>query len=260
VTDQKREDKDSSAQDESTHFGYQSIPTSSKTTRVGQIFQSVAHRYDVMNDLMSFGLHRFWKRLAVARANVRPHHKILDLAGGTGDLTAGLAKYLNAEGQIILADINEAMLTKGRARLIDKGIFQSIQWVQANAEQLPFPDSYFDCITMAFGLRNVTYKDKALAEMVRVLKPGGRTIILEFSKPSNPLINTLYDTYSFSVLPYLGKIVCNDSESYQYLAESIRMHPDQEGLKKLMESAGFEKVDYQNIHGGIVAIHKGFKF
>lgn len=246
--------------EESTHFGYQSIPTSLKTTRVKQVFQSVAHRYDVMNDLMSLGLHRFWKRFAIARANVRPHHKVLDLAGGTGDLTAALAKNLNEHGQIILADINEAMLAKGRARLIDQGILKPIQWVQTNAENLPFSDHYFDCITMAFGLRNVTYKDKALAEMLRVLKPGGKVVILEFSKPKNPWVSTLYDTYSFSVLPFLGKLVCNDSESYQYLAESIRMHPDQESLKALMVAAGFEKVEYQNIQGGITAVHVGYKF
>jgi demethylmenaquinone methyltransferase/2-methoxy-6-polyprenyl-1,4-benzoquinol methylase len=243
-----------------THFGYQTIASSEKTERVGQVFDSVASRYDLMNDLMSLGMQRFWKRLAVTKANIQSHHQVLDLAGGTGDLTALIAKKLNSTGQVILADINDKMLNRGRARLIDQGILKSVEFMQANAESLPFQDNYFHCVTIAFGLRNVTHQDKALAEMFRVLKPGGRVIILEFSRTQNPLLTKLYDRYSFSVLPWLGKVVCQDEESYRYLAESIRKHPDQDTLKQMMETAGFERVDYQNIHDGIVALHRGYKF
>jgi demethylmenaquinone methyltransferase/2-methoxy-6-polyprenyl-1,4-benzoquinol methylase len=243
-----------------THFGYQNIETSKKTERVGEVFNSVATRYDLMNDLMSLGLQRCWKRLAVSKAHIQSHHKVLDLAGGTGDMTSLIARKLAKEGQVILADINNAMLSRGRARLIDEGIVKPVEFVQANAESLPFPNGHFHSITIAFGLRNVTHQDKALSEMFRVLKPGGRLIILEFSRTQNPLLTKIYDQYSFSVLPWLGKMICNDADSYQYLAESIRRHPDQETLKKMMEIAGLERVDYQNIHNGIVALHRGYKF
>lgn len=245
---------------ETTHFGYKTIPLSEKTERVGSVFHSVATRYDIMNDLMSLGLHRLWKRIAVAKCAIRPHHKILDLAGGTGDLTQLLAKRLSNTGQIILSDINNSMLSLGRDKLLDAGCFGPITFVQANAENLPFQDDFFDCIIMGFGLRNVTHKETALKEMTRTLKPGGRVVILEFSQVKNPLLNKMYDAYSFSVLPLLGEIIAKDGESYQYLAESIRMHPDQDTLKAMMESAGLENCEYQNIHQGLVAIHLGFKF
>lgn len=243
-----------------THFGYQNIETSKKTQRVGEVFSSVASRYDLMNDLMSLGLQRLWKRLAVSKAQIQSHHRVLDLAGGTGDLTALISKKLGREGQVILADINEAMLNQARARLIDQGIVKPAIFLQANAESLPFPNNYFHCIMIAFGLRNVTHQDLALSEMFRTLKPGGRLIILEFSKTKAPFLTKLYDAYSFSVLPCLGAMICNDADSYRYLAESIRRHPDQETLKKMMETAGLERVDYQNIHNGIVALHRGYKF
>ncbi|HEV2523805.1 MAG TPA: bifunctional demethylmenaquinone methyltransferase/2-methoxy-6-polyprenyl-1,4-benzoquinol methylase UbiE [Gammaproteobacteria bacterium] len=246
--------------EETTHFGYQSIPTDQKTERVGSIFRSVANRYDVMNDLMSFGLHRFWKRLAIARCNIRPHHTVLDLAGGTGDLTRQLAKLLGKEGLIVLADINEAMLTKGRERLINAGSIQPIAFTQANAECIPFANNSFDRIICAFGLRNVTHPNKALAEMSRVLKPGGQVMILEFSTVNDKMLSTLYNAYSFSILPKLGEWICNDRNSYQYLAESIRVHPNQEALKSMMCEAGFERTEYQNLHAGIVALHTGYKF
>lgn len=243
-----------------THFGFETIPSSEKTGRVGAVFNSVASRYDLMNDLMSFGLQRFWKRLAISKAQIQSHHQVLDLAGGTGDLSALAAKQLS-EGQVILADINNAMLSRGREKLVDQGVLNLVKYVQLNAETLPFPNDHFHCIIMGFGLRNVTHQDKALEEMFRVLKPGGRAIILEFSKTTSAsLLGKLYDGYSFNVLPTLGKIVCDDADSYRYLAESIRKHPDQETLKSLMEAAGFEKVDYQNIHAGIVALHRGYKF
>ena len=246
--------------EETTHFGYQSIPTDQKTERVGSIFRSVANRYDVMNDLMSFGLHRLWKHLAIARCNIRPHHCVLDLAGGTGDLTRQLAKLLGKEGFIVLADINEAMLTIGRERLINAGRIQPIALIQANAECIPFANNSFDRIICAFGLRNVTYPNKALAEMSRVLKPGGQVMILEFSTVNDKILSKLYNTYSFSILPKLGEWICNDRNSYQYLAESIRVHPNQKTLKSMMGKAGFERTEYQNLHAGIVALHTGYKF
>lgn len=246
-------------QEDTTHFGYETIPTGQKTERVKEVFDSVASRYDVMNDLMSLGLQRYWKRLAVARAQIQGHHKVLDLAGGTGDLTALIAKKLDRDGQVILADINNAMLNRGRSKLIDKGIIKPVEFTQVNAESLPFPSNYFHCAIIAFGLRNVTHQDNALSEMFRVLMPGGRVIILEFSKTQNPFITKIYNRYSFSVLPWLGKKVCNDEESYRYLAESIRKHPDQDTLKRMMEASGFERVDYENIHDGIVALHRGYK-
>jgi len=214
----------------------------------------------MMNDLMSMGVHRLWKRLTIEKSGVRRGHSVLDLAGGTGDLTAKFSKIVGDQGQVILGDINDSMLKVGRARLIDRGIAGNVNYVQANAECLPFPDNSFDCITIAFGLRNVTDKDAALRSMFRVLKPGGRLLILEFSKPIAPGLSPLYDFYSFKILPFMGKVVANDSESYQYLAESIRMHPDQETLKDMMLNAGFERCDYNNLTGGIVALHSGFKF
>jgi demethylmenaquinone methyltransferase/2-methoxy-6-polyprenyl-1,4-benzoquinol methylase len=243
-----------------THFGYESIPTDHKTERVGSVFSSVANRYDLMNDLMSFGLHRFWKRLAVARCNIRPNHTVLDLAGGTGDLTRQLAKVLNKNGLVVLADINQAMLTQGRERLINAGLTQTVAYTQANAESIPFGNNTFDRIICAFGLRNVTHPDSALSEMARVLKPGGHAVILEFSTVEHKVIGALYDTYSFSVLPKLGQWICDDADSYRYLAESIRMHPNQETLKSMLDNAGFEKTEYQNLHAGIVALHIGYKF
>lgn len=246
--------------EETTHFGYQAIPTTEKTKRVANVFRSVASRYDVMNDLMSFGLHRLWKRFMVARCMLQPTHSVLDLAGGTADLTYHFAKHINQKGKIVLADINEAMLAKGRQRLLDAGILKSVAFVQTNAENLPFLDNSFDRIAIAFGLRNVTYKDHALKEMARVLKPGGRAVILEFSEVHSKPLNTLYNAYSFSVLPILGKLVCQDADSYRYLAESIRMHPNQEALKEMMSQAGFSECEYQNLHSGIVALHIGHKF
>ncbi len=245
---------------QTTHFGYKTIPSSEKTDRVASVFHSVAKRYDLMNDLMSFGLHRLWKQMAVAKCAIRPKQTILDLAGGTGDMTRLMAKQLGKNGHIVLSDINHSMMSVGRDRLLNEGIVLSLHSVQANAESLPFSNNSFDCVMIAFGLRNVTYKDMTLAEITRILKPGGRVVILEFSHPQTPTLNKLYDAYSFSVLPFLGKLITQDEESYRYLAESIRMHPDQETLKTMMEQAGLERCEYQNIHQGIVAIHLGFKF
>lgn len=242
-----------------THFGYETIQQNEKEKRVADVFHSVASRYDLMNDLASMGIHRVWKRITIEKSGVKKGHKVLDLAGGTGDLTAKFSRCVGEDGQVVLADINESMLKVGRDKLRDKGILGNVDYVQANAEMLPFADNYFDCITIAFGLRNVTDKDKALRSMFRVLKPGGRLLVLEFSKPSNPLFNKVYDAYSFFVLPKLGKVVTKDEDSYRYLAESIRMHPDQETLKIMMQQAGFDKVSYDNLTGGIVAIHCGFK-
>jgi len=213
-----------------------------------------------MNDLMSMGIHRLWKRLTIEKSGVRRGYHVLDLAGGTGDLAAKFSKMVGKEGQVVLGDINDSMLKVGRARLTDKGIVGNIEYVQANAECLPFPDNSFDCITIAFGLRNVTDKATALASMFRVLKPGGRLLVLEFSKPVAPGLSSVYDFYSFNILPTMGKLIANDSESYRYLAESIRMHPDQETLKEMMQEVGFERCDYDNLTGGIVALHRGFKF
>lgn len=246
--------------DPQTHFGYQSIPSALKTERVASVFRSVASRYDLMNDLMSMGLHRLWKRVAIAQCQIRPSDWILDLAGGTGDLSAGLAKKLDKTGKVVLADINEAMLEQGRVRLLNQGISAAVCLIQANAEYIPCANNTFDRIIMAFGLRNVTHKEQALREMARVLKPGGKMVILEFSEVTTPWLKALYDRYSFSVLPTLGKWILNDPDSYRYLAESIRMHPHQALLKSMMLDAGFEKVEYQNLHSGIVALHSGYKF
>ncbi len=245
--------------DDTTHFGFQEVPREEKVRRVADVFHSVAGKYDLMNDMMSFGIHRLWKRYTIDMADVRPGQRILDLAGGTGDLAAAFSRLVGREGQVVLADINESMIQVGRARLADRGVAGNVEYVQANAECLPFPDNSFDRITIAFGLRNVTDKDAALRSMYRVLKPGGRLLVLEFSRPVNPLLSRLYDRYSFSLLPRMGKLLANDADSYRYLAESIRMHPPQEELRAMMEAAGFERCDYHNLTGGIVALHRGYK-
>lgn len=241
----------------STHFGFADVAEAEKATLVKGVFDSVASRYNLMNDLMSGGLHRLWKHFAVSQSGVREGGRVLDLAGGTGDLSCALAKLTGARGQIWLTDINNSMLTIGRDRLIDKGIRAGA--AQCDAEKIPFPSDYFDCVTVAFGLRNMTHKDVALKEMLRVLKPGGRALVLEFSRVWKPM-QPLYDLYSFQILPRMGKFVANDAESYRYLAESIRMHPDQETLQRMMYDAGFDLVDHFNLTGGVVALHRGFKY
>lgn len=246
--------------DNNTHFGYKTVDKAEKAGLVADVFHSVAAKYDVMNDLMSFGVHRLWKRFTIDCSGVRRGHKVLDLAGGTGDLTAKFSAIVGSDGQVVLADINDSMLKVGREKLRDKGVVGNVEYVQANAEALPFDDNTFDVITIAFGLRNVTDKDKALESMLRVLKPGGRLLVLEFSKPEQEGLSKLYDFYSFNILPKMGQLVANDSESYQYLSESIRMHPDQDTLKQMMVDAGFEQVEYFNLTGGIVALHRGYKF
>lgn len=243
----------------STDFGFQDVSPSEKTRRVGEVFSSVAGSYDLMNDLMSLGLHRLWKRHAVRVAQVRPGDQILDLAGGTGDMTALFKDKVDGTGSIVVADINESMLVEGRARLIDRGIVEGISYVRANAEDLPFRDNSYDCICIAFGLRNVTDKFSALVSMREKLKYGGKVIILEFSRVAAPLLKEFYELYSFKLIPVLGQLVTKDRGSYQYLVESIRKHPDQEGLKNMMEDAGFRRVTYYNMTGGVVAIHKGYK-
>ncbi len=243
---------------ESTHFGYESVPLADKARRVRSVFDSVASRYDLMNDLMSGGLHRLWKRYTIEQAGVRRGQAVLDLAGGTGDLAREFAGKVGSTGHVVLADINSSMLAEGRRRLIDAGIAGNLSIAQVDAEQLPFASSSFDCITIAFGLRNVTRKERALASMRRVLKPGGKALILEFSKPLDAL-KPAYDIYSFRVLPLLGKLVANDDASYRYLAESIRMHPDQDALLGMMQDAGFERCRYHNLAGGIVALHIGYR-
>lgn len=242
-----------------TDFGFTKVPIEEKQKRVEEVFNSVASRYDLMNDLMSLGIHRLWKRHAISHCQIRPHHHVLDLACGTGDLALLMIPLL-AEGKITLSDINNAMLTQAQTRLLDKGFVQNIELVQANAEALPFQNNTFDRIIMGFGLRNVTHKEKALESIYRVLKPGGRVIILEFSHPPQKWFASLYDRYSFSILPKLGEWVANDSDSYRYLAESIRKHPNQDTLKQMMFDAHFDKVEYQNLSGGIVALHKGIKY
>nr|WP_020396455.1 bifunctional demethylmenaquinone methyltransferase/2-methoxy-6-polyprenyl-1,4-benzoquinol methylase UbiE [Thiolinea disciformis] len=246
-------------QERTTHFGYQQVPVQEKASRVAEVFHSVADKYDVMNDVMSFGIHRLWKRYTIEAAGAKRGQQILDLAGGTGDLAAKFARIVGVNGKVVLSDINGSMLENGRRRLTDEGIAGNVEYVQANAECLPFADNSFDIITMAFGLRNVTDKDSALRSIFRVLKPAGRLLVLEFSKPVIPGLAPIYDQYSFKFLPLMGKLIANDADSYRYLAESIRMHPDQETLKTMMETAGFERVSYDNLSGGIVALHKGFK-
>lgn len=245
---------------ETTDFGFQTVDKDEKQTMVAKVFHSVASKYDLMNDLMSFGIHRVWKRYTIEASGVRRNQRVLDLAGGTGDLTAKFSRLVGENGKVVLADINDSMLKMGREKLRDHGIVGNVSYVQANAEELPFPDDYFDCITISFGLRNVTDKAKALRSMFRVLKPGGRLLVLEFSKPVLDPLSKIYDAYSFHILPRIGQVIVNDADSYRYLTESIRMHPDQETLKGMMEEAGFDQVSYTNMTGGIVALHKGFKF
>ena len=245
--------------DEKTHFGYREVEVEDKASLVAGVFDSVASRYDVMNDLMSGGVHRLWKRFTIELSGVRRGDRVLDIAGGTGDLAAKFAPLVGADGEVVLADINGSMLRVGRDRLIDRGVPGNLHYVQADAQHLPFPENHFDCITIAFGLRNVTDKDLALRSMLRVLRPGGRLLVLEFSKPQNPLLSRAYDAYSFGVIPALGRLVTGDGDSYQYLAESIRMHPDQETLRQMMEDAGFARCDYHNMTGGVVAVHRGTK-
>jgi demethylmenaquinone methyltransferase/2-methoxy-6-polyprenyl-1,4-benzoquinol methylase len=243
-----------------THFGFREVEKTKKASMVANVFDSVAAKYDVMNDVMSMGIHRLWKRFTIDCSGIKNGQKVLDLAGGTGDLAAKFSRLVGPTGQVTLADINHSMLAVGREKLRNKGVVGNINYVQANAEALPFPDNHFDLVTMAFGLRNVTDKDKALASIFRVLKPGGRLLVLEFSKPTHDMLNKVYDWYSFNILPSMGQLIANDKESYQYLAESIRMHPDQETLKGMFENAGFERCDYHNLTGGIVALHRGYKF
>jgi demethylmenaquinone methyltransferase/2-methoxy-6-polyprenyl-1,4-benzoquinol methylase len=258
--DQNHQVNNDNSDENTTHFGFQTVEKNEKESKVASVFHSVAQQYDVMNDLMSFGIHRLWKRFTIDASGVRPGNKVLDLAGGTGDLTAKFSQLVGREGKVILADINSSMLNVGRDKLRDRGLVQNIEYVQANAQYLPFEDNTFDIITIAFGLRNVTDKDMALRSMYRVLKPGGRLLVLEFSKPEHELVNKAYDFYSFNILPKMGELVAKDGESYQYLAESIRMHPDQETLKSMMDAAGFEQTSFKNLTGGVVALHKGYKF
>ena len=240
-----------------TDFGFQKVAEDEKARRIAGVFDSVAGRYDLMNDLMSLGLHRLWKRFAVEQSQVRPGDRVLDVAGGTADLARLFARRVGPRGEVVLTDINAAMLGIGRDRLLDGGMIVPV--VQCNAEKLPFPDDRFDCVSVAFGLRNMTHKESAIAEMRRVLRPGGRLLVLEFSRVWKPLA-PLYDAYSFQVLPRLGQLIAHDAESYRYLAESIRVHPDQESLKQMMERAGLERVDYFNLSAGVVALHCGYKF
>ena len=244
---------------ETTHFGFQEVPVEEKTYRVREVFNSVARRYVLMNDLMSAGLHRLWKRVAVETIAIRPGMQILDLASGTGDLARAMSHRAAPDGHVVLADINDQMLRVGRDRCIDNGELKGLSWCQCDAEMLPYPAQSFNRVTIGFGLRNVTDKETALKEMYRVLKPGGKALVLEFSKPISAALSQIYDVYSFSVLPVMGQLIAQDKESYQYLAESIRKHPDQEALATMMRSTGFESVTYQNLTGGVVAIHIGAK-
>lgn len=253
--------EDDTGQDtQQTHFGFKQVAKQQKEAMVAEVFHSVAAKYDLMNDLMSLGIHRIWKRYTIDCSGIRAGQKVLDLAGGTGDLAAKFSRIVGETGQVTLADINHSMLMVGKEKLTNMGILSNLNYVQANAEALPFPDNHFDLVTMAFGLRNVTEKSNALASIYRVLKPGGRLLVLEFSKPTSQLLSKVYDTYSFHLLPKMGKLVANDAESYQYLAESIRMHPDQETLESMLQDAGFEQTSFTNLSGGIVALHRGFKF
>jgi len=245
---------------DTTHFGYKDVPVDQKQNLVAEVFQSVAGKYDLMNDAMSFGAHRLWKWFAIGQSGVKAGDKVLDLAAGSGDLSLEFAKKVGGSGHVTMTDINAAMLEVGRKKLTNKGIVGNIDYAIVNAEELPYPDQHFDCISISFGLRNVTNKEQALTEMARCLKPGGRMIVLEFSKPTIDWLEKLYDVYSFNVIPKLGKWLANDSESYQYLVESIRKHPDQDTLKEMMLDAGFDEVKYHNLTGGVVALHIGMKF
>ena len=247
------------SEERSTDFGFQRVSREEKSRRVRGVFDSVAGNYDLMNDLMSAGTHRLWKRFTLALANLRPGQRALDVAGGTGDLALGLARQVGERGLVILSDLNAAMLTRGRDRLLDAGFTGNVACVQADAERLPFADRSFDCVTIGFGLRNDTDKGAALAAMRRVLRPGGQLLVLEFSQPRLPGLKPLYDAYSFRVLPWLGRLVAHDETSYRYLAESIRMHPDQETLLKMLNEAGLEGCRYHNLSGGIVAVHRGYR-
>jgi demethylmenaquinone methyltransferase/2-methoxy-6-polyprenyl-1,4-benzoquinol methylase len=250
----------SSGQEKTTHFGFEEVAWSDKAGRVRGVFDSVAPKYDLMNDLMSGGLHRLWKSFALSQTGLRPGQRVLDVAGGTGDLARGLTKQVGEQGLVVLSDINGSMLSHGRDRLIDEGRLKGLAYVQANAECLPFADASFDCVTIGFGLRNVTDKARAVASMRRVLKPGGQLLILEFSQPVAPGLKPVYDAYSFNILPVLGQLVAGDAASYRYLAESIRKHPDQESLLGMMREAGLEDCRYHNLSGGIVALHRGYRY
>jgi len=243
-----------------TYFGYRKVAIGEKAKLVRGVFDSVADKYDLMNDAMSLGIHRIWKRVALEHTGLRRGMRALDLASGTGDLARRMASLVGKDGLVVLSDINFSMLKNGRAKLDNLGVIGNVDYAIANAEFLPFPDNHFDAVTISFGLRNVTHKEQALEEMYRVLKPGGRVLVLEFSKPVNPLFAKIYDAYSFTALPLMGKLLANDAESYRYLAESIRMHPDQETLRQMMETAGFDQVDYLNMTLGVVALHTGYKF
>ena len=245
--------------EKTTDFGFEKVPIGEKARRVASVFSSVAENYDLMNDLMSFGVHRLWKRFAVELAHVRPGQNILDLAGGSGDLTRQIMRRSGGKATVTLADLNAQMLDVGRRRLLDAGVLKGVSYVQADAEALPFPDEQFDIVTIAFGLRNVTVKERALRSMYRVLRPGGQALILEFSTLRLPLLDPLYKAYIMKVLPRMGQVVAGDSQSYRYLAESIRMHPSQEVLLEMMEVAGFERCSYHNLSAGIAAVHRGYK-
>jgi len=247
------------AEQNTIDFGFERVGVAEKAARVRRVFESVADNYDLMNDLMSLGVHRLWKRFTLGQTGLKPGQEALDVAGGSGDLALGMARQVGETGRVLLTDINPAMLEHGRAKLIDAGLSSNVEYALADAEQLPFESGRFHCVTIGFGLRNVTHKQKALESMFRVLKPGGRLLVLEFSHPTAPGLKPLYDSYSFRVLPLLGKYVAKDEASYRYLAESIRMHPDQETLKGMMQGAGFQRCDYFNLSGGIVAVHRGFK-
>lgn len=245
---------------DTTHFGYETVSTADKAARVRGVFDSVASNYDLMNDLMSLGTHRAWKAFALARTGLRPGDMALDVAGGTGDLTLGLSRQVGRTGHVFHTDINSAMLAEGSDRLLDRGLGANVTSLQVNAEHLPFADASMKCVTIGFGLRNVTDKQAALNEMARVIQPGGRLLVLEFSRPVLKWLAPVYDTYSFTVLPALGQLIAGDADSYRYLAESIRMHPDQETLKEMMQSAGLEDCTYHNLSGGIVALHMGYVY
>lgn len=247
------------SQQKTTHFGFEQVNVSDKAKRVADVFHSVAERYDLMNDLMSLGIHRLWKKITVALSYLKPGDSVLDIAAGTGDLSALFSQKVGSRGKVILSDINDSMLNIGRDRMIDKGHSHNTAFVQANGEYLPFKDNTFDCISIGFGLRNITDKSKALHAMYQVLKPGGKLLVLEFSKPTLPGLSTIYDAYSFHLLPKMGELITKDAKSYQYLAESIRMHPGQEDLKNLILEAGFDECQYINMTGGIVALHIGIK-